>query len=121
MQLVCYYTSLSFTALFLSTLNHMANYVCCSHQTAGVVSLTKSLVWGPGLNVDFVVPVRYFFIQPVDTEGHKYVSLVMIALQSDSAVNHQMWCRSVYVVFINHNQTADGARCQDTTCTAIEC
>ena len=81
MQLVAEYTSLSFIAFFISTLNNMANYVCCSRQETGVVSLTKSLVWGPGLNVDFVVPVRYFFIQPVDTEGHKYVSFIMLALQ----------------------------------------
>ena len=69
MQLMRYHTS--FIALFLVILNNMANHLCCSYQTASAVSLTKSLVWGPGLDVDVVVPVRYFFIQPVDTEGHK--------------------------------------------------
>jgi len=68
MQLVCYYTS--FVAFSLAVLNNMAN---CSHQTTGVVNLSKSLVWGPGLKVDVVLPVRYFFIQPVDSEGNKYV------------------------------------------------
>jgi len=55
-----------FIAFLLTVLNS------CSYQTNGDVSLTKSLVWGPGLDVDIVLPVRYFFIQPVDTEGHKY-------------------------------------------------
>ena len=87
MQFVSYYTL--FVAFLLTAMNYMENYVCCSYQTNGVVSLTKSLVWGPGLNVDSVLPVRYFFIQPVDAEGHKYVSLIVIAWKSDSAVNRQ--------------------------------
>lgn len=29
----------------------------------------KCLVWGPGLNPDVVLPVRYFFIQTVDSQG----------------------------------------------------
>jgi len=37
-------------------------------------------VWGPGLDVDVVVPVRYFFIQPVDTGGRKYVLIIVIAV-----------------------------------------
>ena len=35
------------------------------------VDVSKTLVWGPGLNTNFVVPVRYFFIQPVDLDGDK--------------------------------------------------
>ena len=64
-----YYTP--FISLFISVLNYP---VCCSSQTNGVVSLTKSLVWGPGLKVNIVLPVRYFFIQPVDSQGHKYAA-----------------------------------------------
>jgi len=78
MQLICYY--MSFIALFLTVLNNVLNSVCCSYQKTGIVSLTKSLVWGPGLDVNFVLPVRYFFIQPVDTEGQKYVLFIVIAL-----------------------------------------
>lgn len=29
----------------------------------------KCLVWGPGLNPDVVLPVRYFYIQTVDSRG----------------------------------------------------
>ena len=76
MQLMFYCTS--FIAFFLTVLN---NYVFCSYQTNGAVSLRKSLVWGPGLKVDVVLPVRYFFIQPVDTEGHKYALFIVISLR----------------------------------------
>ena len=31
------------------------------------------LVWGPGLESNFNVPVRYFFIQLVNTENEKFV------------------------------------------------
>jgi len=70
MQLMFYCTP--FIAFFLTVLNN------CSYQINGDVSLTKSLVWGPGLDVDIVLPVRYFFIQPVDTKGHKYVLFIEI-------------------------------------------
>lgn len=29
----------------------------------------RCLIWGPGLNPDIVLPVRYFFIQAVDSNG----------------------------------------------------
>ena len=35
------------------------------------VDVAKTLVWGPGLKPNFVVPVRYIFIQPVDLNGDK--------------------------------------------------
>ena len=31
----------------------------------------KTLVWGPGLKSEVVLPVRYIFIQAVDTHGEK--------------------------------------------------
>jgi len=76
MALLFYCTPL--IVLFLVVMSSVTRLVCCSHQTSKVVSLTKSLVWGPGLDVDVVLPVRYFFIQPVDTDGNKYVSAAMI-------------------------------------------
>jgi len=76
MELVLYCTT--FVFLFLAVMSNMAKLVCCWHQTSRVrvVSLTESLVWGPGLDVDVVVPVRYFFIQPADTGGRKYVLMI---------------------------------------------
>jgi len=65
------FNCVSFVILFLAVMSTMAKLACCLHQTNKVVSLTRSFVWGPGLDVDVVVPVRYFFIQPVDTDGHK--------------------------------------------------
>lgn len=38
-----------------------------------VLSPSQTLVWGPGLNLSFNVPVRYFFIQAVDKHGNKCV------------------------------------------------
>jgi len=79
MELLLYFSS--FVVLFLAVMSSMAKLVCCSHQTNNVISLTRTLVWGPGLDVDVVVPVRYFFIQPVDTAGHKYVLSQVIAFR----------------------------------------
>lgn len=33
------------------------------------VSAPRSLVWGPGLQADVVLPVRYFYLQAVSSEG----------------------------------------------------
>ncbi|XP_023225980.1 KDEL motif-containing protein 1-like isoform X2 [Centruroides sculpturatus] len=38
------------------------------------LSLENSIVYGPGLKADFVVPVRYFFIQLVDKNGKNFTS-----------------------------------------------
>ena len=35
------------------------------------VSLENSVVWGPGLKADFLVPVRYIYVQLVDKKGAK--------------------------------------------------
>ena len=40
------------------------------------VSPEKSLVWGPGLRADIVVPARYFMIQAVDPTGEKYINIM---------------------------------------------
>lgn len=33
------------------------------------VSAPQSLVWGPGLQASIVLPVRYFYLQAVNSEG----------------------------------------------------
>ncbi|XP_076015283.1 protein O-glucosyltransferase 2-like isoform X1 [Genypterus blacodes] len=38
-------------------------------QGASVPSATKTLVWGPGLEPNIVLPARFFFIQAVDGSG----------------------------------------------------
>ena len=53
------------------------------------VSPSKSLIWGPGLQSSFNVPVRYFFIQAVDEHGNKFVdseSLYSIQILSENVL-----------------------------------
>ncbi|XP_068121358.1 protein O-glucosyltransferase 2 [Hyperolius riggenbachi] len=38
------------------------------------VSAKLSRVWGPGLRAEVVLPVRYFYIQAVDTQGNNFTS-----------------------------------------------
>lgn len=38
---------------------------------ADVPSAAKTLVWGPGLEADVVLPARFFYIQAVDSSGRK--------------------------------------------------
>ncbi|XP_078477896.1 LOW QUALITY PROTEIN: protein O-glucosyltransferase 3 [Lampetra planeri] len=38
------------------------------------VSADRCLVWGPGLNPDVVLPVRFFFVQAVDSKGENLTS-----------------------------------------------
>lgn len=35
------------------------------------IASERCLIWGPGLNADSVLPVRYFFIQAVNSKGEK--------------------------------------------------
>ena len=37
------------------------------------ISAARTLIWGPGLYANAVLPARYFYIQPVDINGNKYV------------------------------------------------
>lgn len=49
----------------------------------------KCLVWGPGLNPDVVLPVRYFYIQTVDSRGEN------ITVSPGKKVNiiiYSSWC-----------------------------
>ncbi|XP_060047882.1 protein O-glucosyltransferase 2-like [Erinaceus europaeus] len=45
-------------------------------ETSGERQLSpeKSEIWGPGLKASVVLPVRYFYIQAVDTSGNKFTS-----------------------------------------------
>lgn len=40
-------------------------------QTGSVPSAAKTLVWGPGLEANVVLPARFFYIQAVDRSGKK--------------------------------------------------
>ena len=42
--------------------------ICCSNAQ---LDPKKTLVWGPGLKADYVVPARFFYIQAVDARGNK--------------------------------------------------
>lgn len=42
--------------------------------TRAHVSAPRSLAWGPGLQADAVLPVRYFFLQSVDSDGRNFTS-----------------------------------------------
>lgn len=45
----------------------------CVHVGCSVspeIDARRCVVWGPGLSPDAVLPVRYFYIQSVDSEGH---------------------------------------------------
>lgn len=40
-------------------------------QAGLVLSAAKTLVWGPGLEANIVLPARFFYIQAVDSSGKK--------------------------------------------------
>lgn len=40
-------------------------------QADKVPSAAKTLVWGPGLEANVVLPARFFYIQAVDSSGTK--------------------------------------------------
>ncbi|ELT95788.1 hypothetical protein CAPTEDRAFT_221044 [Capitella teleta] len=44
-----------------------------SHSEMQQLDPDNFLIWGPGLQTDFVVPVRYFMVQAVDVNGKKQV------------------------------------------------
>lgn len=44
------------------------NFAACVCER---VAPERCLIWGPGLNPDVVLPVRYFVIQAVDSNGEK--------------------------------------------------
>ena len=69
-----------------------------SHSDAQtrLISLSNSLIWGPGLRADVALPARYFFIQPVDTDGNKYDILILTYL----VVEHDCITASSFVMWI---------------------
>lgn len=50
----------------------LSSYIFCQKieetNNPSSISLKDCKVYGPGLNANFTVPVRYFFIELVDTE-----------------------------------------------------
>ncbi|XP_072899756.1 protein O-glucosyltransferase 3 isoform X1 [Hemitrygon akajei] len=48
--------------------------VCYCEPMKEEVSAERSLVWGPGLRADVVLPVRYFYIQAVSNTGENITS-----------------------------------------------
>lgn len=40
-------------------------------RAADLPSAANTLVWGPGLEADVVLPARFFYIQAVDSSGRK--------------------------------------------------
>ncbi|KAL0985529.1 hypothetical protein UPYG_G00158110 [Umbra pygmaea] len=42
--------------------------------TSAVPNAGKTLVWGPGLHANIVLPARFFFIQTVDSSGRNFTS-----------------------------------------------
>lgn len=59
--------------------------VCCCEQIAP----ERCLIWGPGLNPDIVLPVRYFIIQAVDSNGENLtLSPGKLARHTHTGVKH---------------------------------
>ncbi|XP_072120419.1 protein O-glucosyltransferase 3 [Mobula birostris] len=48
--------------------------ICYCEPMKEEVSAERSLVWGPGLRADVVLPVRYFYIQAVSNTGENITS-----------------------------------------------
>lgn len=55
-----------FLVIYISSTNSLCESVSKDHAS---ISLRDCRVYGPGLNANFTVPVRYFFIQLVDSKN----------------------------------------------------
>ncbi|KAK5861364.1 hypothetical protein PBY51_022769 [Eleginops maclovinus] len=55
--------------LLLFCLDFFRHEVLLGAQADSVPSAAQTLVWGPGLETDVVLPARFFFIQAVDSSG----------------------------------------------------
>ena len=60
------------------------NYFAFTYSS---LDASKFLVWGPGLNVKIVLPVRYFYVQAVDDNGNKYGLYFPLKSQQTSSFN----------------------------------
>ena len=70
------YTIRHFNKSYLSTkMNHWSSVLLFAllavSLTAEKISVEKSMVYGPGLSSNIVMPARYFYIQAVDVKGKK--------------------------------------------------
>lgn len=53
-------------------LNNFTNNAVNAQQSIKSVDVRRTKVYGPGLEPDkFILPVRYFFIEPIDGHGKK--------------------------------------------------
>lgn len=58
--------------LTVSFLNDFVNHAVNAQKSIKSVDVQRTKVWGPGLEPDkIVLPVRYFFIEPIDGHGKK--------------------------------------------------
>lgn len=58
--------------LTISFLNNLVNFAVNAQKSIKSVDVQRTKVWGAGLEPDkIVLPVRYFFIEPVDGYGKK--------------------------------------------------
>lgn len=64
--------SSSFAILFVNLFLRV-EFLECKNSKSGL-SGENSLIWGPGLRTNIVLPVRYFFIQAVDDAGNNFTT-----------------------------------------------
>lgn len=55
----------------LSCLDLLRQELLPGAQAGKVPTAANSLVWGPGLEANIVLPARFFYIQAVDSSGKK--------------------------------------------------
>lgn len=65
------FTPVSLIFVLILMLNADSSAKKESNQDSGRFDVTKTLIWGPGLNPKIVVPVRYFYIQAKDVTDRK--------------------------------------------------
>ncbi|XP_076123234.1 protein O-glucosyltransferase 3 isoform X2 [Alosa pseudoharengus] len=80
----------SSTVVCIVTIFGLSNFAFCQKTE---VSPEKSIVWGPGLDPRVVVPVRYFYIQAVDSTGQNFTTspgkdAFMVQITSASGKEH---------------------------------
>lgn len=57
--------------IFLCLIIYTSSTQSLSESVSADISLPNCKVYGPGLNANFTVPVRYFFIQLIDTKNER--------------------------------------------------
>lgn len=57
--------------IFVCLIIYTSNTQSLCESVPADISLHNCRVYGPGLNANFTVPVRYFFIQLIDTKNER--------------------------------------------------